>query len=177
MAALGFWKTAQENPDWIAVIEEAGPEYRAGEILAHANQTVHALRALGLREGDGVALLAPNVVGMVEVYAAALQAGLYYSPVNFHLTGPEIAYIVADAEAKAFFCHARFADLGLATVAELAARGRSLPREAAARSPASPRSGSSVPGTPPPCPSTAPSARPCTTPPVPPASPRACAGR
>jgi long-chain acyl-CoA synthetase len=130
MAALGFWKTAQENPDWIAVIEEAGPEHRAGDVLARANQTVHALRALGVRAGDGVALLAPNVVGMVEVYAAALQSGLYYSPINFHLTGSEVAYILADSEAKAFFCHARFADIGLAAVAELAEAGRPLPREA-----------------------------------------------
>jgi long-chain acyl-CoA synthetase len=130
MAGLGFWKIAQENPDWIAVIEEAGGEYQAGEVLAHANQTVHALRALGLTAGDGVTILMPNVVGMVEVYAAALQAGWYYTPINFHLTGPEIAYIVADAEAKAFFCHARYADLGLAAVAELAKEGRALPPEA-----------------------------------------------
>jgi long-chain acyl-CoA synthetase len=130
MAGLGFWKIAQENPDWIAVIEEAGGEHRAADVLARANQTVHALRALGLAAGDGVSILLPNVVQMVEVYAAALQAGWYYTPINFHLTGPEIAYIVADSEAKAFFCHARYADLGLAAVAELAKTGQALPPDA-----------------------------------------------
>src|SRR3954469_15247882 len=127
MAGLGFWRLAQEDPDWTAVIEESGGEYRAGEVLAAANQTVHALRALGMRDGDGLTLLMPNLVEMVEVYAAALQAGWYYTPVNFHLTGPEVAYIIHDAEAKAFLCHVRFAEIGLAAVAELEKEGHGLP--------------------------------------------------
>ncbi|WP_194909386.1 acyl-CoA synthetase [Catenulispora rubra] len=130
MAGLGFWKIAQADPDWTAVIEEAGAEHKAGDVLARANQTVHALRALGLADGDGLTLLMPNLVEMVEIYAAALQAGWYYTPINFHLAGPEVAYIVHDAEAKAFFCHARFADIGLAAVAELEKEGHGLPKEA-----------------------------------------------
>ena len=130
MAELGFWKIAQSDPDWTAVIEEAGGEHKADDVLARANQTVHALRALGMADGDGVTLLMPNLVEFVEIYAAALQAGWYYTPINFHLAGPEIAYIVHDAEAKAFFCHARFADLGLAAVAELEKEGYGLPKEA-----------------------------------------------
>jgi long-chain acyl-CoA synthetase len=130
MAGLGFWRIAQANPDWTAVIEEAGGEHKAGDVLARANQTVHALRALGLADGDGLTLLMPNVVEMVEIYAAALQAAFYYTPINFHLAGPEIAYIIHDAEAKAFFCHARFAELGLAAVAELEKEGQGLPKEA-----------------------------------------------
>ena len=130
MAGLGFWRIAQANPDWTAVIEEAGGEHKAGDVLARANQTVHALRALGMADGDGLTLLMPNLVEMVEIYAAALQAGWYYTPINFHLAGPEIAYIVHDAEAKAFFCHVRFADIGLAAVAELEKEGHGLPKEA-----------------------------------------------
>jgi long-chain acyl-CoA synthetase len=130
MAGLGFWKIAQANPDWTAVIEEAGGEHKAGDVLARANQTVHALRALGMTEGDGLTLLMPNLVEMVEIYAAALQSGWYYTPINYHLAGPEIAYIVHDAEARAFFCHVRFADIGLAAVAELEKEGHALPKEA-----------------------------------------------
>ena len=38
------------------------------------------------------------------------QVGLYLTPINFHLVGPEIAYILQDCEASAFIAHARYAD-------------------------------------------------------------------
>ncbi len=34
---------------------------------------------------------------MIELYLAATQAGLYLVPINHHLAGPEIAYILADS--------------------------------------------------------------------------------
>ena len=45
---------------------------------------------------------------------AALQAGWYVTPINWHFTAPEIAHIVRDSEARAFFVHERLgpADLG-----------------------------------------------------------------
>ena len=37
-------------------------------------------------------------------------AGMFLVPINHHLTGPEIAYIVQDSGAKVFIGAARFAD-------------------------------------------------------------------
>jgi long-chain acyl-CoA synthetase len=109
MGSLGFWRLAQADPGWIAAIDPDGVEYTAGELLSRANRLVHGLRALGLRAGDGICGLMPNGVDGLTLYLAALQAGWYYTPVNWHLTGPEIAYILADSEAKAFFAHERYA--------------------------------------------------------------------
>ena len=109
MGSLGFWRLAQAHPDWIAAIDPDGTEHAAGPLLARVNQLVHALRELGLRPGDGIAGLLPNGVGALEVYLAALQAGWYFTPVNWHYTAPEIAYIVRDCEAKAFFVDSRYA--------------------------------------------------------------------
>ncbi len=53
-------------------------------------------------------MLLPNGGAALEIYLAALQGGWYYTPVNWHFTPPEIAYIVADSEAKAFFVHERY---------------------------------------------------------------------
>ena len=103
MGSLGFWGRAQESPDWIAVIEADGTEHRAGDLLGRVNQIVHGLRALGLQPGDGIASLLPNGVAPLELYLAALQAGWYLTPVNWHFTAPEIAYILRDCEAKALF--------------------------------------------------------------------------
>ncbi|WP_026415777.1 acyl-CoA synthetase [Actinomadura oligospora] len=112
MGSLGFWRLAQADPEWVAAVDPDGTEHRAGDLLARANRLVHGLRGLGLEAGDGICGLVPNGVEGLVLYLAALQAGWYYTPVNWHLTGPEIGYIVADSEAKAFFVHERFAEAG-----------------------------------------------------------------
>jgi long-chain acyl-CoA synthetase len=109
MGSLGFWRLAQQDPDWIAAVDPDGTEYSAAELAARSHRLVHGLRALGLEVGDGICGLVPNGVDGLVLYLAALQAGWYYTPINWHLTGPEIGYIVADSEAKAFFLHERYA--------------------------------------------------------------------
>ena len=172
---LAFWRRAQADPGWIALIEPDGTQRTAGELLARVNQLTHALRGLGLRPGDGIAVLLPNGGAALEIYLAALQGGWYYTPINWHFTPPEIAYIVADSEAKAFFVHERYAAAG-AAAADLAGlpAGARLgygddPRVPPGRGPA--RRAARRPR-----PRIAWRARPCTTPRAPPAGPRECAG-
>src|SRR5262245_1529847 len=97
-------------PDQVAIVDPEQREVRAGDLLASCNQLVHGLRAAGLEPGDAVAMLLPNSREVFELYLAVLQAGFYLIPINWHLVGPEIAYIVDDCEAKAFVAHARFAE-------------------------------------------------------------------
>ena len=118
MGSLGFWGRAQQNPDWIAVIEADGTEHKAGDLLGRVNQLTSALRALGLQSGDGIAAVLPNGAAALEVYLAALQAGWYLTPINWHFTASEIAYILRDSQARAFFVHERFALTGLAAADE-----------------------------------------------------------
>jgi long-chain acyl-CoA synthetase len=109
MSTLGFWNFAQRDADALALVD---PDERActrGELLAACNQVVHGLRALGLEKGDAVAAVLPNSAAMIEIYLAIAQAGFYLTPINHHLTAPEIAYIVGDSEAKVFFGAERFA--------------------------------------------------------------------
>jgi long-chain acyl-CoA synthetase len=80
---------------------------------------VHGLRALGLGNGDVVAAVLPNDAPIIELYLAVAQAGMYLVPVNWHLTAPEIAYIVQDSEAKVFVAHERFGDACKKAAAEL----------------------------------------------------------
>jgi long-chain acyl-CoA synthetase len=107
---LGFWKLAQDDPARVAVIEPDGREISAGALLGAANQVVHALRARGLQRGDTLAAVLGNEVAMLELFLAAWQAGLYLTPINGHLTGPEIAYILEDCEAKVVVCDERSAE-------------------------------------------------------------------
>ncbi len=119
MGDLGFWALAQEDPDYLALVTPEGDEVKAQELLGHANQLVHALRAQGFGRGDVVATLLPNCAEMMEVYLAALQAGWYLVPINHHLVAPEVAYILKDSGAKAFVAHERFADVARAAADEV----------------------------------------------------------
>ncbi len=113
MGDLGFWALAHEEPDHLALVDPSGIEFSAGELLGRVNQVVHGLRGLNLQQGDVVATLLPNGVEMFELYLAALQAGWYLVPINHHLVGTEVAYILSDSGAKAFVAHERFAEVAL----------------------------------------------------------------
>ena len=103
---LAVW--AELLPRVVAV--HAGAQVRTFEELnARANQLARALRARGLRAGDGVALLCSNRAEFAEVYAATRRAGLRLTPVNWHLGADEAAYIVRDSDARALVVEARFA--------------------------------------------------------------------
>jgi long-chain acyl-CoA synthetase len=118
MAELGFFRQAEASPDRVALVDADGTEVSAGDLAARANQVAHGLRAAGLDNGDTVAVVVPNGAPMLEVYLAATSIGLYVTPINHHLVGPEIAYILSDSEAKVLVGHERFADVLTIAVAE-----------------------------------------------------------
>ncbi len=70
----------------------------------------NALTGLGLRKGDRVAILAYNRVEWLEIYVAMAKGGFVAVPVNFRLLGPEIAYIVDNAEARALIVESDLVD-------------------------------------------------------------------
>src|SRR3954468_1145597 len=109
MTELGFWRMAKGDPSRMALITPDGRENTAGELLAAANQVSHGLRAPGLERGDTVAAVMPNGIEFLQLYLGAPQIGLYITPINHHLVGPEIAYIVGDSDAKVLVGHERFA--------------------------------------------------------------------
>ncbi|MCU1355999.1 MAG: AMP-dependent synthetase and ligase [Acidimicrobiales bacterium] len=118
MGDLGFWRQAEANREGLALVGPDGTERTNGELLDRSNQIANGLRALGLEHGDTVALLLPNSIDLIEIYLGALQIGLYVTPINFHLVGPEVAYILGDSDAKVFVAHERLAEVARAAVDE-----------------------------------------------------------
>ena len=80
-----------------------------------------------MQPDDTLALVLPNGVEMIAAYLAGTQIGCYVTPINHHLVGPEIAYIVSDSEAKVLIGHERFAERArprsLAELGDAAAAG------------------------------------------------------
>jgi long-chain acyl-CoA synthetase len=118
MGDLGFWRLAEADPAHLALVGPDGTERTAGELLAASHRAANSLRALGLEAGDTVALLLPNSIELIEIYLGALEIGLYVTPINWHLVGPEVAYILGDSDAKVFVAHERFAEVARTAAAE-----------------------------------------------------------
>ena len=119
MSDVGFWTIAQADPDRAALVDAAGDVCTFGELRASSDRLTNALRALGLRPGDALAMVLHNERAFLECYLAAMQSGMYLTCINFHLTGPEIAYIVGDCNAGALVVGERFAEAGRAAAEEL----------------------------------------------------------
>jgi len=98
---VGFRLWAQAEPELRAVLTADDEEITFGELYALVNQISHGLRErCGLEVGDTVAGVMTNSLGMVALYLAAMQSGLYLVTINYHLTEHEIAYILEDSGAK-----------------------------------------------------------------------------
>src|SRR3954468_18314517 len=83
------------------VMHPSGMTVTFGELETRANRLAHFFREHGLREGDAVAILMENNEHYHAVVWAARRSGLYYVPINTHLTAAEAAYIIDNSAAKA----------------------------------------------------------------------------
>ncbi len=66
--------------------------------LRRAAQVAHALRRAGVGPGDRVAVQVEKSSEAVALYAACMQAGAVFLPLNTAYTAGEVAYFVGDAE-------------------------------------------------------------------------------
>ena len=100
---------AADTPERMAVYSESGT--RTWSQLNHAaNRLTRVLREAGLGDGDGLAMMMGNRPEFIEVFQAALRAGLRLTPINWHLGPDEVAYILRDCDAKVFISEERFTE-------------------------------------------------------------------
>lgn len=94
--------------------ERAGPraaliDAATGETISYAaldarsNRIAHALRRRGIARGDGIALMMTNELAVMPIVWAAQRAGLFFTPISWRSTAPEVAYILENSGAKALF--------------------------------------------------------------------------
>ncbi len=119
MATCGFWKLAAEEPEALALVDPDGREWSRQELFFESNRIAHALQGMGLKTNDTVAMLLPNCAEFFTVAFATQQIGLYLVPINWHLAGPEVAYILEDSEARVFVCHEQVAEPAARAIQEV----------------------------------------------------------
>src|SRR5215212_5573709 len=64
-----------------------------------------ALQRLGVRQGDRVAYIAPNLPAQLESFYAVPQIGAVTVPVNHRLTADDFAYIIGHSGARVVCAH------------------------------------------------------------------------
>ena len=76
------------------------------ELTQRAQRVAGALTAMGVKQGDTVALLLRNDFAFVEATLAAAQLGIYLVPINWHGQAPEVRYVLDDCTPKVLIGHA-----------------------------------------------------------------------
>lgn len=121
MDAGGFYAVGVLAPDRRAIVAPDGTEHSYGDLLVRVNRLSNGMAAAGLAHGDPLAVVVGNRVETLEIYAAAIQLGLDVVVVNWHLTAPEVEYILVNSNAAALVVEPTYAP-----IAALAADGAGL---------------------------------------------------
>lgn len=102
----GHW--AKKFPEKVAItISTTGDRQTYKQLNERSNQLAQLWWKQGLRAGDHIAIFLENHLNFMEVVWAALRSGIYLTPINWHLTTEEAAYILDDCEAKSIVTSAR----------------------------------------------------------------------
>ena len=107
--ARNLTETTRAHAGRVAVrVDDAALTYRA---LDEASARVAGLlRERGLKPGDRVGLMMPNVAEVPVVYYGVLRAGGVVVPMNPLLKGREVAYYLSDSGAGLLFAWHAFAE-------------------------------------------------------------------
>lgn len=102
---------AAAHPDKPAIVMAATGETVSYAALADgAARCARLFHDLGLKRGDGVAMLIENHPRFFEVAWGAQSAGLYFTPISTLLTAEEAAYVIGDSGSSALVTTARQAE-------------------------------------------------------------------
>ncbi len=80
-------------------------EVERDALLLRARRAASGLAALGVAEGDTVALLLRNDFAFVEASQAAAMLGVYLVPLNWHGQSAEVRYVLEDCAPKVLIAH------------------------------------------------------------------------
>lgn len=105
------------TPDAPALADEGGVLTWA-QLGERVNRWRALLAGAGVSSGDAVALMLGNRREALEALLACLHAGITVVPVNWHLTAPEVAYLLTDADARLLVVDPPRAEVGAKAAAD-----------------------------------------------------------
>jgi len=101
--------SADQYPDRIALVSD-NRSYTYRELSVWSKKIAETLFSLGIRRGDHVAIMIPNVPEFTAAYFGILSLGGVVIPINTMLLENEIAYLLNHSDAKCLLAWSAFSE-------------------------------------------------------------------
>ena len=111
-------RAAEVYPDRVAVIHGKQRITQAA-FYARARQLASALSKRGIKRGDVVSAMLPNVPAMLDAHYGVPMCGAVLNTINTRLDADTVAYILEHGEAKAIIVDRQFAPVVGAALAQI----------------------------------------------------------
>jgi len=102
-------RRASDGPDFVYGRFE-GREFTVGQLADAVNRLVVALSKLGIGPGDRVSVMLANHVDHIVVFFALLKLGACQVPINVHLRGEGLRFLLSHSQSQMFIVDGRFAE-------------------------------------------------------------------
>jgi long-chain acyl-CoA synthetase len=111
---------AAVTPDKPAlIIVDQGESISYGELVRRSDQVGHLFAALGVKQGDTIAILIENHVRYPELIWGAKNSGIRYVAVSTHLNAADAAYVIGDCGATLLVTSNAYKSLAIEAIADL----------------------------------------------------------
>jgi fatty-acyl-CoA synthase len=108
LTPLEFARRARRlYPDREAVVDE-DLRLTYGQFFERCDRWSAALQKMGVRQGDRVAYIAPNVHAQLESFYSVLQIGATLVPINYRLTADDFAYLIQHSGSRVVCAHSDY---------------------------------------------------------------------
>ena len=108
VGAIEAWATSTPQAPALFMDQEV---IRFKDLNCRINRVANGLQELGIKKGDRVAIMLPNIPEFVYAFAGTLKLGAVAVPFNTLYKGGEILHILKDSGAKALFALTNFAPM------------------------------------------------------------------
>ena len=100
LTPLDFMRRARKLHGAREAVVDGSQRWTYEEFGARCDRWSSALQALGVRQGDRVAYIAPNTHAQLESFYAVPQIGAVLVPINFRLVADDFRYLIQHSGAK-----------------------------------------------------------------------------
>ncbi len=108
LSPLGFLERAAAVYPTRTSVVHGKTRHSWADTYARCRRLCSALKGRGIRKGDTVAIMAPNVPAMVEAHFGIPMAGAVLNALNYRLDAATIAFILEHGEAKVLITDTEF---------------------------------------------------------------------